>query len=262
MPVYWDRLPRLFQMRLIMQRYFQLLLIAVSFTFIQHASATPHGFEQCEQLFADQKPPIVAQSAAKQTRALCFSAFPVLHSGQSRTPLYVAERLNRKTLQGAHQKRKDKFFADARLPRAERAELEDYKNSGYDRGHMAPAADMATPESMAQSFSLANMVPQARLNNRKAWAKIEKDTRKYVLRAQGDVYVISGPVFDAAPATIGANRVWVPKHLFKLVYDPSSNKAWAHWIDNQDTAKTGKPISYPELVKRTGISFLPNYQGS
>jgi endonuclease G len=73
--------------------------------------------------------------------------------------------------------------------------------------------------------------------------------------------VISGPVFDNAPITIGANRVWVPRHLFKLVYDPSTNKAWAHWIDNQNMAKVSKPISYAELVKRTGISFLPNFSG-
>ena len=245
-----------------MQRLLYALVFAASFVLSPLASADSNDFEQCRKMFADQDPPVVLQPEAKGTRALCFTAFAVLHSGQSRTPLYVAERLNRKTLQAAHEKRKDEFFADARLPRSERAELDDYNGSGYDRGHMAPAADMTTPEAMAQSFSLANMVPQAPLNNRKAWAKIEKDTRKYVLRAKGDVYVITGPVFDAVPSTIGSNHVWVPKHLFKLVYDPSANKAWAHWIDNKDAAMTNKPISYTELVKRTGISFLPNYRGS
>jgi endonuclease G len=42
------------------------------------------------------------------------------------------------------------------------------------------------------------------------------------------------------------------------VYDPTANKAWAHWIENSDTAKAGKPIGYQELAKRTGINFLPN----
>jgi len=143
------------------------------------------------------------------------------------------------------------------LPRAERAELNDYHGSGFDRGHMAPAGDMATDASMAQSFSLANMVPQYSINNRKAWSSIEKATRKYAMRAAGDIYVITGPVFDGTPATIGENRVWVPQHLFKLVYDPSTNKSWVNWLDNTDEAKVGKPISYQELVKRTGIEFLP-----
>lgn len=215
-------------------------------------------FNACRQVFANQTPPVLSQSSAMQPRALCFSAFAVMHSGKSHTPLYVAERLNSGILMDArNHQRTDKFFADARLPRAERAELEDYRGSGFDRGHMAPAADMASEASMAQSFSLANMVPQYPLNNRRAWASIEKATRKYILRASGDVYVISGPVFDRAPPTIGANRVWVPQHLFKLVYDPSANRVWAHWLDNTDGARVGKPISYQELVKRTGIEFLP-----
>jgi endonuclease G len=119
---------------------------------------------------------------------------------------------------------------------------------------------MATNESMAQSFSLANMVPQPPVNNRKTWAAIEKATRKYVMRAAGNVFVITGPVFDSNHPTSGINKVWVPQHLFKLVYDPSTNRAWAHWLDNTDEAKAGKPISYKELVRRTGIQFLPGWK--
>ena len=196
---------------------------------------------------------------AMMPRALCYNSFAVLHSGKSRTPIYVAERLNKDQL-ALKIERGSRFFADARLPRAERSELADYKRSGFDRGHMAPAADMDSDESMAQSFSLANMVPQASLNNRKPWADIEQATRKYALRAKGDVYVITGPVFDANPPTIGTNRVWIPQHLFKLVYDPATRRAWAHWIDNVDTARVGPPISYEELVRRTGVEWLPARQ--
>ena len=219
--------------------------------------ATTNDFSACKIVFANNTPPIINVLDIKP-RALCFSGFAVMHSGKSRTPLYVAERLNKEMLSNANKKRTDDFFADARLPRSERAELEDYRGSGYDRGHMAPAADMSTIESMAQCFSLANMVPQAPINNRKAWASIEKATRKYIKRAAGDVYVITGPVFDAQSKTVGANNVWVPKYLYKLVYDPSANKVWAHWIENSDDAQIGEPISYQELVKRTGIIFLPN----
>ncbi len=51
----------------------------------------------------------------------------MLHSGSTRTPVYVAQRLNRRLIEDADEKRADRFFADARLPRDERAELEDYK---------------------------------------------------------------------------------------------------------------------------------------
>jgi endonuclease G len=220
--------------------------------------AEQNAFESCRQYFAENTPPVVPHQDELILRALCFDGFAVMHSGKSHTPVYVAEKLNRDLLQDAHKQRTNKFFADARLPRSERAELEDYHGSGFDRGHMAPAADMATAEAMAQCFSLANMIPQSPINNRKPWAGIEKATRKYIQRANGDVYVITGPVFDSAPPTLGSNHVWVPRYIYKLVYDPSANKAWAHWIENTDTAKAGKPISYQELVQRTGINFLPN----
>lgn len=240
---------------------FKRILFAITVSaVINTAFAATADFAECRNVFANGKPPVLSASIDMKPRSLCFSAFAVLYSGKSHTPIYSAERLNREVLlEARYNQRTNKFYADARLPRAERAELEDYRGSGFDRGHMAPAGDMATPESMAQSFSLANMVPQYPINNRKAWASIEKATRKYVMRAAGDVYVITGPVFDGTPPTIGPDHVWVPQHLFKLVYDPSTNRIWAHWLDNTDDARVGKPISYEELVRRTGIEFLPGH---
>lgn len=214
------------------------------------------GFAACPQHFAGGVPP--ATPAAPKLRELCFDQFAVLYSGNTKTPVYVAERLNRQILQAAQGlKRTDKFFADARLPAAERAELADYKGSGYSRGHMAPAGDMGTPEAMAQSFSLANMVPQDPKQNSGPWAKIEEDTRRYVMRAQGDVYVITGPVFEAGAQRIGAGGVAVPSHLFKLVYDPTRGKSWAHWQENGPGAQAGRPISHDEISDRTGVRWLP-----
>lgn len=112
----------------------------------------PTRFAQCPQFFANGQPPQVPRQPA--LHELCYEAFAILHSGATRTPVYVAQRLNRRLIEDADEKRANRFFADARLPRHERAELEDYKGSGYSRGHMAPAGDMPTPSAMAQSFSL------------------------------------------------------------------------------------------------------------
>jgi len=82
-----------------------------------------------------------------------------------------------------------------------------------------PAGDMSKENAMAQSFSLANMMPQARLNNQGIWAKnVEEPTRLYVKRAQGDIYVFTGSTGNQG--SIGKNRVTIPSNLFKLVYDP------------------------------------------
>ena len=225
-------------------------------------AATSHAaedFSACLQFFANAKPPVVAPRPT--TRALCYDAFAILHSGESKTPVFVAEKLNQASVADANEKRTNRFFADARLRSTERATLEDYKSSGYDRGHMAPAGDMPTAQAMAQSFSLANMVPQAPEHNRGVWAKsVEMATRSYVKRAAGDVYVITGPVYVPSIAQspgIGPGQVRVPKYLFKLVYDQSRNRAWAYWHENNDATRASRPISYADLVRRTGINFLP-----
>ncbi|WP_407655726.1 DNA/RNA non-specific endonuclease [Azohydromonas lata] len=216
------------------------------------------GFKQCRQLFPGELPR-VPELQARQPRDLCYDAFAVLHSGRTKTPIFAVEKLTTAQLaDAADEERTNKFFADARLPQAERAMLDDYKGSGFDRGHMAPAADMPTAQAMAQSFSLANMVPQAPENNRKTWAGLEGATRAYVKRAKGPVYVFTGPVYPKAGAqVIGKGRVWVPAQLYKLVYDAGSNRAWAHWVENVNDAQAGKPITYRDLVARTGIEFLP-----
>ena len=217
------------------------------------------GFASCPQFFVGGHPPVVKPQPTQ--RELCYEAFALLHSGESKTPVFVAEKLNRAAVADADETRTNRFFPDARLRSAERATLEDYKGSGYDRGHMAPAGDMPTATAMAQSFSLANMVPQAPELNRGVWAKaVEGATRTYASRAQGDVYVITGPVYQpsiAASPAIGPGQVRVPKYVFKLVYDQVQNRAWAHWYANDNDARASAPISYRELVKRTGIEFLP-----
>ena len=218
-------------------------------------SKHPTSFARCPQFFVNGTPP--AMAPRPKLRELCYEAFAILHSGETKTPVFVAQVLNRRSVEDADEKRATTFFADARLPRAERAELEDYKRSGYSRGHMAPAGDMHSPTAMAQSFSLANMVPQDIQHNGGAWAKIEQDTRRYIRRAKGDVFVITGPVFMPDSPNIGQNGVRVPKFLFKLVYDRTTNRAWAHWQENREGERVRRPISYRELVQRTGVEFFP-----
>lgn len=155
------------------------------------AAAAETGFKSCPQFFPG-KPPLVADQSRLAVRELCFDAFAVLHSGISKTPVFSVERLTRDQLADTQDERRtDRFFADARLRSRERATLDDYRSSGYDRGHMAPAADMPTAQAMAQSFSLANMVPQSPKNNRGVWAEsIEKATRKYVVGPAAIVRVV------------------------------------------------------------------------
>lgn len=216
------------------------------------------GFNSCASLFPQKSPLNVASvSADWKPVALCSNYFAVLYSGLSKTPLVTFERLNRAQIADAKdEQRTDEFFPDPRLPRGARAELEDYRGSGLDRGHLAPAGDQPNRESMAQSFALSNMVPQDQTNNRKTWSKIESDVRKFVRRAKGDVYVFSGPIFNVSRRTIGPNRVWVPSHLFKLVYDEASGRSWAYILPNTADARIEAPMDYQAFVKATGWNLL------
>jgi len=216
------------------------------------------SFSACTNLFPQQAPLNVASVNPEwKATALCSNHFAVLYSALSKTPLVVVERLNGVMIARAREEaRTNLFFPDPRLPGGSRAELSDFAGSGFDRGHMSPAGDQPDPDSMAQSFALSNMIPQDPTNNRKMWAKIEKDVRKFVRRAHGDVFVFTGPIFDPEHRTIGANRVWVPTRIFKLVYDEASGRSWAYILPNTADARIEAPMDYPSFVKATGWSLL------
>ena len=219
------------------------------------------SFDGCAELFPARTPINIATVPANmKPLALCSDTFAVLYSQASKTPLVVVERLNAAQLRDAKgEERTNQFYPDPRIPKAGRAELNDYRSQhpAVDRGHQAPAADAPNAHAMAQSFALSNMVPQDPTNNRKIWSKVEADVRKFAVRAGGDVYVFTGPLFDAGHATIGDNQVWVPTCLFKLVYDASSQRAWAYVLPNAET-RIQKPMDYDTFVKSTGLKLLGN----
>ncbi|MCP1445180.1 endonuclease G [Pseudomonas sp. GGS8] len=219
------------------------------------------SFDGCADLFPASKPINMATvPATMKPLALCSDNFAVLYSQTSKTPLVVVERLNAAQLQDAKgEERTNQFYPDPRIPKSGRAELSDYRSQhpAVDRGHQSPAADAPNPNAMAQSFALSNMVPQDPTNNRKIWSKVESDVRKFAKRADGNVFVFTGPLFDSGHATVGDNKVWVPTRLFKLVYDASSKRAWAYVLPNAET-RIEKPMDYDAFVKSTGLNLLGN----
>lgn len=223
------------------------------------AEAGPIGFDRCPQLFPEGKPLDTTRFDKRwQVVELCSNHFAVVYSKLTKSPLLVIEKLNRDMLASARDEaRTDVFYPDPRLKRGERAELSDFAGSGRDRGHMANAADQPDRGSMIQSFALSNMVLQDPVNNREgAWLKAEKDTRRYVKRAKGNVWVFSGPLFKGEVRKFGRNQVWEPTHLFKLVYDVSQNREWAHVMTNTADARLKEPLGYREFVEQTGMDVL------
>lgn len=212
----------------------------------------------CLAHFAGRTAPTITRPALQdKTVGLCFEAFAVMHSGVSRTPLWSAEHLTRDSLQQARAvKRRDAFHPEITLPPQDRAQLADYAGSGFDRGHMAPAADMPSEQAQHESFSLANIVPQEKHNNQILWSAIESATR-HLTQQRGELYVITGPVFEGEKIERINGRVFVPTHIFKAVYDPVQKQA-AAWIAPNVAGNDYQVVSLAELEKRININLFPS----
>ena len=116
-------------------------------------------------------------------------------------------------------KRGDDFRPDPDVPTGS-ATPQDYTRSGYDRGHLAPAADMSfSVKTMSESFFMSNMSPQAPQFNRGIWSKLEKQVRHFATKEKR-IVVVTGPILPAEKTiTIGANKVTVPQYYYKVIYD-------------------------------------------
>ena len=211
----------------------------------------------CPDHYADGRAPEIRNpKLATATRELCYGVFGVMHSGVTRTPLWSAENLDAMQLADAEGLRRDNaFHAEPRLPRSQRAELDDYARSGFDRGHMAPNGDMPDRRTQRESFTLANMVPQDRDHNRHIWAPIESAVRK-MAKKEGQLYVITGPAFLGTRLRKVGN-VLVPTHLYKVVYSPRQKAAAAWFTENRARADI-LVIPVAELERIVGITFLPS----
>lgn len=229
-----------------------ILLVATGIT-----QAHADDLTQCSQSFyGGVYPEFTNTKLKKDTQALCMDGFAVMYSGVSRTPLWSAEYLDRTRLQQAKQiDREDSFHEESKLPESARASLSDYSGSGYDRGHLAPNADMANRSQQYDSFSLANIAPQSPRNNRYIWRNIESATR-YLTQQYGEVYTITGVAFTDKKTKQLANRVLVPSYFFKAVYIPATNQAGVYYAPNDESERIDV-ISIDELTTEVGIDVLP-----
>ncbi|MDO5050362.1 MAG: DNA/RNA non-specific endonuclease [Moraxella equi] len=227
----------------------------------QTTANTAQSLASCpEHFYANTAPQLVGtkgQKLARKNYELCFDGFAVLYSGISRTPIYSAEYLTRERIHQARSlARKDSFHEESRLPANVRATLNDYRRSGYDRGHLSPNGDMANLSQQFDSFSLANIAPQNNAHNRGVWQDIEKNTRNLTVK-YGELYVVTGVVFQGRQIAQIGDGVLVPSHFFKAVYVPSINRAGVYYTPNNE-AGVVEHISLAELSERTGINAMPS----
>ncbi len=196
----------------------------------------------------------------KADRVLKRDGYALGYSVRHRQPTWVIYELFADDLKGERVSRTNVFVADGEVP-GKPVTPEDYKKSGFDRGHLAPAADMAYSEkTMKESFLMSNMSPQRPEFNRDVWKDLESQVRVFALEEK-DIYVVTGPVLPENPTLcIGADRdITVPDAYYKVVYDRTPPEKMIGFIvpnagSNQKLADFAVTVDAVEAA--TGLDFF------
>jgi len=153
--------------------------------------------------------------------------YTLSYNNDFRVPNWVAYELLESEVITAYRSREDSFNPDP-LVKGRQAYDRDYVGSGYDRGHMAPAADMRwSSQTMKECFYLSNVCPQNHNLNSGAWNDLEKQVR-YEARYYKSVWVVCGPIFEYNnPKRIGSNHVAVPDSFFKALLAKRKDGSYA-----------------------------------
>jgi endonuclease G len=188
-----------------------------------------------------------------------YTGFTLCYSEEHEQAKWVAYELTALKVAGSID-RTDNFYSDSRII-TESASLADYKGSGYDRGHLAPAADMKWSfEAMRESFSLANMSPQLPGFNRGIWKKLEDQVRAFALSNQL-IYIVTGPILEENLPKIGPNGVSIPNEYFKVIldYQEPELKGIGFILKNESSSTPLKSfiVSIDSLEQLTGLNFFP-----
>ena len=151
------------------------------------------------------------------TQIVKHNGFTLSYSEEHEQPWWVAYDLDEKEVRGKV-KRSNKFKIDPFI-KSGSATLKDYKGSGFDRGHLAPAGDMKwSKKSMDDSFFMSNISPQVPSFNRGIWKKLESMVRRWA-EDNKKVYITTGPIFSDSDESIGENNVTIPRAYFKVILD-------------------------------------------
>jgi endonuclease G, mitochondrial len=198
----------------------------------------------------------------------------VAYDPRTRNAIYVYEKLASDCLQGRVSRDGCRFKEDALIPKIFRSTLKDYQKSGYDRGHLACAANHGdSVENMEDTFFLSNISPQNQTFNRGYWALLEKHVRN-LTKKYSTVEVFTGPLYlpkeesgikIVAYRVIGDGDVAVPTHFFKVISSKNhtgSNIVEAYILPNDDippnTPLNSFQTSIEKVQKAAGVLFFNN----
>lgn len=183
------------------------------------------------------------------------TSFTISYNPDHKQANWVFYELGRNQLRNCVQ-RKNNFRQDPELDERDAARLDDYKGSGFDRGHLSPAADNKwSAQAMSDSFLLSNISPQPPRFNQGIWGKLENLVRAWALK-KGGLWVTTGPVLERGLPTIGDSRISTPRAYYKVLVSQSTKQALALLLPvnaSGDLTRYAVPISVVE--ESSGLNF-------
>lgn len=187
------------------------------------------------------------------------TAYSLSWNSASRQAEWIAYQLTADRTKGTV-KRTNKFLVDSAVSNGTAQNI-DYQHSGYDRGHLVPAADMAwSDKTMKESFYYSNISPQVPAFNRGIWKKLEEKVREWAVENRS-LYIVTGPVLKSTSHTIGPNKIPVPKYFYKVIVDNElpEIKGIAFILPNEASSKPLQyyAVSIDSVENLTGINFFP-----
>lgn len=171
---------------------------------------------------------------------------------------WVAYQLTAASLRAKNVPRTNNFIPDPQVS-TKSAKHGDYSHSGYTRGHMAPAGDMAfDTRAMKESFYMSNMSPQLKECNGGIWRELEENVRDWAIQ-RGSIYVVSGPIISPHFKTIGNHtKIAIPDSFYKVLLDTDRKEGIAYIIPNtiSEDKLESYAVSIDEVEKLTGLDFF------
>lgn len=202
-------------MKRFVRAFFLIVILIIVAAYAYFRFFTPQGSEAIHFENLKQFYPEVPFEANEY---IAHAAYHLSYNETHEQPNWVVYLLTSGRLEGRQVERKDHYKMDEAVP-TESASMADYRNSGYDRGHLAPAADMRFKEEvMLESFFMSNISPQKPAFNRGGWRKLENLVRNWALD-EDSLIIVTGPVLTDPAGQIGANEVTVPRAFYKVVLD-------------------------------------------
>jgi len=191
-----------------------------------------------------------------------YTAYALQYNEDHEQADWVAWRLTKEMVNTRIAKRSDRFHADPAIPSGS-ATLEDYRGSGFDRGHLIPAADLRFSEqAMLDSFLLSNISPKRATFNRGIWRRLEAVVRSWADRLE-EIFIVTGPILDKSDfQRIGPNMVSVPEYFYKAILYWHGDVAHCigFILPNQkgEAPLASFAFSIDYLEKRSGLDFFPS----